>query len=341
MKIFKLKNLIPACFVFLILLINCVGAKDQQTQTSGNPVFEGWYADPEGVVFDDEFWIFPTYSDDFEKQVFFDAFSSPDLITWEKHARILDTTIISWAKQAMWAPSVVEKDGNYFFFFGANDLQRPSSPWWNEKNTKSHFGGIGIAVAGSPGGPYKDYLGKPLIDDFYNDAQPIDQFVFEDVDGTFYFFYGGWSKCNLAVLNDDFTGFLSWKDGTVFKDVTPENYVEGPVMFQRNGIYYFMWSEGGWTNGTYKVAYSMSEKPTGPFQRIGTILESDENIATGAGHNSLINVPGTDKWFIVYHRRPIPNEDRDHRVTCIDKLEFNEDGTINPVIMTFEGVSLN
>jgi beta-xylosidase len=101
-----------------------------------------------------------------------------------------------------------------------------------------------------------------------------------------------------------------------------------------------MWSEGGWTNGTYKVAYAMADKITGPFQRIGTILESDENVATGAGHNSVVNIPGTDRWLIVYHRRPIPNLDRDHRVTCIDKLEFNNNGTLKPVKMTFEGVSL-
>jgi hypothetical protein len=42
---------------------------------------------------------------------------------------------------------------------------------------------------------------------------------------------------------------------------------------------------------------------------------------------------------MVYHRRPIPNEDRDHRVACIDKMEFNEDGTIKPIKITFERVS--
>jgi hypothetical protein len=67
-------------------------------------------------------------------------------------------------------------------------------------------------------------------------------------------------------------------------------------------------------------------------------LESDSSIATGAGHNSLINIPYTDDWYIVYHRRTIPNIDRDHRVTCIDKLYFNEDGTIKNVKMTFDGV---
>jgi len=327
-------------FLIALIFIFSGCSKPQKVQKSGNPVFEGWYADPEGIVFGDEFWIYPTYSDDYEKQVFFDAFSSKDLITWEKHSKILDTTVIAWANQAMWAPSVVEKNGKYFFFFGANDLQRKGSVYFDENNQINQTGGIGIAVADSPDGPFTDYLGKPLIDDFYNDAQPIDQFVYKDSDNQYYMFYGGWGKCNLVKLNDDFTGFIPWEDGTVFRDVTPENYVEGPVLFQRNGKYYFMWSEGGWTNGTYKVAYGIADKITGPFQRIGTILESDENVATGAGHNSVINIPGTDRWLMVYHRRPIPNEDRDHRVTCIDKLEFNEDGTIKPVKMTFEGVSL-
>lgn len=333
------KPLIPLLFLIFTLL-SCNSNKPSE-KTSGNPVFEGWYADPEGVVFGDEFWIYPTTSDDYEKQIFFDAFSSKDLVTWEKHSAVLDTSAIKWAKQAMWAPSVVEKDGKYYFFFGANDLQRKGSVYFDEKNPVNQTGGIGIAVADSPAGPFSEYLGKPLIDDFYNDAQPIDQFVYKDSDGTYYMFYGGWGKCNLVKLNNDFTGFEPWDDGTFFKDVTPENYVEGPVLFHRNGKYYFMWSEGGWTNGTYKVAYGISDKISGPFNRIGTILESDKNVATGAGHNSVIQVPGTDKWFIVYHRRPIPNKDRDHRVTCIDKMEFNADGTIKPVKMTFEGVALN
>ncbi len=325
--------------LLIVILAGCTKTP-KQVQKSGNPVFEGWYADPEGIVFDDEFWIFPTYSDDYEKQVFFDAFSSKDLVNWKKHTHVLDTASVSWARQALWAPSVVEKDGKYYFFFGANDLQRKGSVYWDEKNKVNQTGGIGIAVAENPGGPYKDYLGKPLIDDFHNDAQPIDQFVYRDTDGQYYMFYGGWRKCNLVKLNNDFTGFIPWEDGTIYKDITPENYVEGPVLFQRKGKYYFMWSEGGWTNGTYKVAYAMADKITGPFQRIGTILESEENVATGAGHNSVMQIPGTDNWLIVYHRRPIPNEDRDHRVTCIDKLEFNTDRTIKPVKMTFEGVSL-
>lgn len=311
----------------------------QEEKEKNNPLFAGWYADPEGVVFDDTYWIFPTYSDDYDKQLHFDAFSSKDLVSWEKHERILDTTNIKWLRQALWAPSIIEKDKKYYLFFGANDIQRPGRNSYDPNNDINHYGGIGIAVANDPGGPYKDYLGKPLISDFYNDAQPIDQFVFKDTDGTHYFFYGGWSHCNLSRLNRDFTGFIPWEDGSNFKEITPEGYVEGPFMFLRNGIYYFMWSEGGWTNGTYKVAYAMANKATGPYKRIGTILESKEgDIATGAGHHSVIKRQDSDEYIIVYHRRPIPNEDRDHRVTCMDKMEFNEDGTIKPVVMTFKGV---
>ena len=86
--------------LLLLLLSACAQEPATKTtpvaapQTSGNPVVEGWYADPEGAVFDDTVWIFPTYSDDFDKQLHLDAFSSPDLITWTKHERILDTTIV-------------------------------------------------------------------------------------------------------------------------------------------------------------------------------------------------------------------------------------------------------
>lgn len=326
------------------LLVSCKEKKSKEpgeiakVELSGNPIFEGWYADPEGVVFDDTYWVFPTYSDAFEKQVFMDAFSSRDLVNWTKHSRIIDTTIIDWARQAMWAPSIIEKDEQYFLFFGANDIQRPGRSSYDPNNDINHYGGIGIAVADSPGGPYKDYLGEPLISDFYNDAQPIDQFVFKDDDGTHYLFYGGWSHCNLGILKPDFTGFIEREDGSIFKEITPEGYVEGPFVFKRNGSYYFMWSEGNWTDGSYKVVYAMADDVEGPYKKIGTVLESDTDVATGAGHHSVIQVPNTDEWIMVYHRRPIPNEGRDHRVTCMDYMYFNPDGTIKPIIITNTGV---
>jgi beta-xylosidase len=327
--------LIPFCS---FLLSSCSAPKEAP-KSSGNPLFEGWYADPEVAVFGDKYWIFPTYSNRFEKQVFFDAFSSEDLITWEKHERILDTARISWAEKAMWAPCVVENKGRYFLFFGANDLLTPEVPWWNpEVNSIDDVGGIGVAVSDRPQGPYQDYLSRPLIGKVFNGAQPIDQFVFKDVDGQFYIIYGGWGHCNIGKLKDDFTGLVPFDDEDMVKEITPEGYVEGPVLFIREDWYYLMWSEGNWTDGSYRVAYGRSKSVLGPYPKSGIVLQSDTTVATGAGHHSVLNLPGTDEWYVIYHRRPIPNLDRDHRVTCIDRMYFEEDGTIQPIKITHEGV---
>src|SRR5215831_20414821 len=83
---------------------------------SGNPILPGWYADPEARVFQNEYWIYPTYSAPYDQQVFMVAFSSKDLITWTKHPRVLDIANVHWARRALWAPSIVEKGGWYYLF---------------------------------------------------------------------------------------------------------------------------------------------------------------------------------------------------------------------------------
>lgn len=294
--------------------------------TSGNPLFGDWYADPEGMIFDDTYWIYPTWSYPYEEQTFFDCFSSKDLVTWTKHASILDTTEVKWAKRALWAPSVVRKDGKYYFFFAANDVH------------EGEVGGIGVAVSDRPEGPYADLLGKPLINEIINGAQPIDQFVFHDESGEYYMYYGGWGHCNMVRLRPDFKALIPFEDGEMYKEITPEGYVEGPFMFKKNGKYYFMWSEGGWGGPNYLVAYAIADSPFGPFRRIGKILQQDPEVGTGAGHHSVIHVPGSEDYYIVYHRHPLRDTDGNHRATCIDKMTFDENGYIRPVQITFEGV---
>ncbi len=313
----------------LMLGLPALGQPVAPSRTTGNPILPGWYADPEAVVFGDKYWIFATYSAPYDQQTFMDCFSSPDLATWTKHPRIIDTSIIKWAKRAMWAPSIIEKGGKYYLFFAANDIQNDQQ-----------LGGIGVAVADHPAGPYRDHLGKPLVDRFHNKAQPIDQYVFRDKDGQHYLIYGGWRHCNIAKLNDDFTGFVPFEDGKVFREITPEQYVEGPCMFLRDGKYYLMWSEGGWTGPNYAVAYAMADSPLGPFKRIGKVLVQDPEIATGAGHHSVLKVPGDDnEWYIIYHRRPKGKKGANDRVTCIDRMAFDEQGLIKPVKITVEGVA--
>jgi len=293
---------------------------------SGNPVFDGAYADPEGAVFDGQYWIYPTTSLDFKDQLYMDAFSSADLVHWTKHENVLTNKDVSWLWQALWAPSVVEKDGKYYFYFGGNDVH------------EGEVGGIGVAVSDSPAGPFKDALGKPLIGEIHNGAQPIDQFAFRDDDGKWYMYYGGWHHCNVVRLNDDMVSLGTHEDGSTYKEITPEGYVEGPYMLKKGGKYYFMWSEGSWTEDDYCVAYAIADSPLGPFKRIGKILQADPEIGTGAGHHSILKGKGEDEWYIVYHRHPLGAVDGNDRVVCIDRMFFESDGMIRPVKITTEGI---
>ena len=151
--------------LFFVAVAVMTSAAAYAQKTSGNPIFEGDYADPEGIVFGKTYWIYPTYSAAYEDQLYFDCFSSKDLVKWTKHERIIDNNEIKWLDKALWAPAAIEKDGKYYLFFGANDVH------------EGEIGGIGVAVADNPAGPFKDLLGKPLIGEIVNGAQPIDQFV--------------------------------------------------------------------------------------------------------------------------------------------------------------------
>ncbi|WP_337103699.1 glycoside hydrolase family 43 protein [Paenibacillus sp. YIM B09110] len=301
--------------------------KSHNASLSGNPVFPGWYADPEARIFEGKYWIYPTYSAPYDQQTHFDAFHSEDLVQWTKVERILELGDIPWARRAMWAPSPIERNGRYYYYFAANDIQ-----------SNDELGGIGVAVADHPAGPYRDALGKPLIDRFHHGAQPIDPHAFIDDDGIAYLYYGGWGHCNVVRLNDDMISLAAFEDGDIYKEVTPEQFVEGPCMIKRGGSYYFMWAEGGWGGPGYSVAYAISESPVGPFKRVGKILQQNPDVATGAGHHGMIQIPGEDEWYIVYHRRPLSETLAQNRVVCMDRLWFEEDGSIRPVEMTFEGV---
>lgn len=346
-----MKKLINAGFMVL-----CIGAIFQSGASfAANPIVPGWYADPEIRIFDGKFWIYPTYSagettpdlpvtltesqkqqraqpniwSPFLKQTFLDAFSSTDLVNWTRHERVLDINDVAWAAYAVWAPSAIFANGKYYLFFSANNILKDDQP-----------GGIGVAISDKPEGPFRDALGKPLINKIHKGAQPIDQMVFRDDDGQFYIYYGGWKHCNVAKLNKDLLNLEPFEDGEFFREITPsKEYVEGSFMVKRNGIYYLMWSEGEWTASDYSVAYAMAKSPLGPFKRIGKILQQDLTIAKGAGHNSVVNILGTDDWYIVYHRRPLTSNDGNHRKLAIEHLYFNADGTIKPVVMTNEGIT--
>jgi beta-xylosidase len=291
------------------------------TRMSGNPLFAGWYADPEIHCFNGRYYIYPTGSASFEKQHVFECWSSDDLTNWKHEGVILDLDDVLWSTQyAAWAPSCAQSplDGKFYLYFSAGD-----------------GAGIGVAVSDSPAGPFRDAIGMPLVREYYFGAQPIDAHCFVDDDGQSYLLWGGHGKCVIVPLTPTMRAFHRAP-----REITPsKDYVEGPFMIRRNGLYYLMWSEGSWTDHSYLAAYGVAKHPLGPFQFAGKILENHPEIANGAGHHSVMLLPGTqDDWVICYHRRPLDACEDHHRVVCLDRLTFRSDGSIAPVTLTNEGV---
>ncbi|MDH6625365.1 beta-xylosidase [Streptomyces sp. LBL] len=289
-----------------------------------SPVLPGLNADPDVHYLNGEYWIYPT-TDGFQgwSGTRFKAYSSKDLVHWKDHGVILDLgPDVAWADKNAWAPAIAERDGTYYFYFCAEQQ-------------------IGVAVADSPAGPFKDALGKPLVaKGGALSGQMIDPAVFTDDDGTSYLYWGN-GHGYAVPLNDDMVSF----DATKVKDITPDDFREGSFVIKRKGTYYFMWSEDDTRSENYHVAYASGPSPLGPWTKRGTILSKrpDHGIL-GTGHHSVVNVPGTDDWYVVYHRFALngpgrPGGDGMHRETTIDRMEFAADGTIKPVLPTLESVS--
>lgn len=291
-----------------------------------NPISEGWYADPEARFYDGKYVIYATKSLPFDEQKNQVCFTSENLSDWEMQDDIIEMSGFPWATRAIWAPTTIEKNGKYYYVFASGDI-----------HSTDEKGGLEIAVSDSPTGPFKAYLDRPLVNEFYNGAQPIDAHLFKDDDGTVYLFWGGWRHCNLAIMNEDMTGLVPFEDGSLCREITPEDYVEGPCMFKKDGKYYFMWSSGNWETGTYRVNATFADSPFGPFENHTRVLDSgDGTLANGPGHNGYFYLPEEDLYLCVYHRHKPDNHDGNARFLCIDVMKFDEKGNILPVKMTHE-----
>ncbi|MFE0454610.1 family 43 glycosylhydrolase [Streptomyces sp. NPDC058914] len=282
-----------------------------------SPVLPGLTADPNIARFGDTFYLYPT-TDGFEgwSGTRFKAYSSTDLVHWKDHGVILDLgPDVSWADSRAWAPTIAEKDGKYYFYFSAD-------------------ANIGVAVSDSPTGPFEDALGRPLLKAGQLTGQMIDPAVFTDDDGQSYLYFGN-GRGYVVPLNADMTSF----DPAKIKDITPGGYNEGSFVIKREGTYYFMWSENDTRDENYRVAYATGPSPTGPWTKRGVILEKDLSLGIkGTGHHSVVRVPGSDDWYIAYHRFAIPGGDGTHRESTVDKLEFGGDGLIEKVVPTLTSV---
>jgi Glycosyl hydrolases family 43 len=275
-----------------------------------NPILPGFNADPQIAMFNGKFYIYPT-TDGIANGASssFSVFSSSDLATWHSDGVILNlVTDVTWAKIEAWSPGIAHVGGTYYFYFTAN---------WQ----------IGVAMATSPDGPFHDALGHPLVTTGQYGTHAIDPNAFVDDDGRAYLYFGN-GGARVVQLNSDMVSFKGAP-----KDITTPGFREASVGFKRNGIYYFMWSEGNTATANYLVSYAMGTSAMGPFTRAANnpVLQRDNAPGIlGPGSNSVLQLPNGD-WYIVYHRLAIPNGDGEHRQVCIDRLLFNPDGTIIPV----------
>lgn len=306
-----------------------------------NPVLPGFHADPE-IVYSNltgKYYIYST-TDGHPGWGgwYYTAYSSNNLKDWTYEGIVLDlkSDQVSWADGNAWAPAIEEKktkDGyRYYLYFSGN----PKNGGGKQ---------IGVATADSPTGPFTD-LGYPMITESpVGRGQQIDVDVFTDpVSGKSYLYWGNGYMAG-AELNKDMVSIkkktltVLTPEGGTLQDYT---YREAPYVFYRNGLYYFMWSVDDTGSPNYHVAYGTSTSPLGPI-KVATdpivTIQNPEKEIYGPAHNSVICKPGTDEWYIVYHRINKHYLDKSlspgtHREVCIDRLEFNADGTIKRVELT-------
>ncbi len=311
---------------------------------SGNPILPGFHADPE-VLHSEKTGLYYIYSTTDGHAGwggwYFTCYSSKDLTNWKDEGTILNVCRdTKWAFGNAWAPCIIEKkiDGKYKYFF-----------YYSADNGKEKA--IGVAVSDNPTGPFVDF-GKPIVDKRpagQKHGQQIDVDVFHDPDtGDDYLYWGNGYMAG-AKLNKDMTSIdestvtLMTPRGGSLKDYA---FREAPYVFKRNGLYYFLWSVDDTGSPNYHVAYGTSKSPLGPIEvakdPVILIQEPGEKIY-GPAHNSVLQIPGKDEWYFVYHRINkdyLPREKGPgfHREVCIDKMEFEADGRIKRTIPTQKGV---
>ena len=311
----------------------------------GNPILPGFHADPE-VLYSNKTGKYYIYSTTDGKPGWggykYYVYSSADLKEWKNEGVALDAKSdqIAWANGNLWAPAAIEvkqKNGSYkyYLYFSA----RP-----NDNGRKQ----MGVAVADSPTGPFVD-LGHPLLAKNHPgcNGQLIDVDVFIDPVSKKPYLYWGNSfmagaelEPSMTQVKDETVTVMTPKGGSL-KDYA---YREAPYVFYRNGLYYFMWSVDDTGAANYHVAYGTSKSPLGPIEVAKdpiVLIQDPQHEIYGTAHNSVIQKPGTDEWYIVYHRINkdyIHFQPGVHREVCIDKLEFNADGTIKRVVPTHGGI---
>lgn len=314
-------------------LATVTGANTKRSLHKRSTLIPGLYADPTNIAsFNGKFYIYAT-TDGFAgwggNQFF--VWSSDNLVDWvrsEEPFLTLNGTDgnVPWAVGNAWAPTIAKKDGKYYFYFSGQN------PLYDAKT-------IGVAVADSPEGPFTAQETAMITNqEAITTGQAIDPDAFLDPKSGKYYFYWGNGNPLVAELGDD---MVSIQADTTVAISGLEDFREGLFMVYREPYYHLTYSIDDTGSENYRVGYATADSPTGPFTYRGVILQKDvDQGILATGHNSVLNVPGTDDWYIAYHRFNIPDGDGTHRETTIDKLFFDEEtGLIQNVVPTVTGIS--
>lgn len=326
--------------------------KDRLLKAYGNhtnPILPQFHADPE-VLYSNKTGKYYIYSTTDGYPGWggwqFSVFSSDDLIHWTDEGVMLDVKSdqVGWATGNAWAPAIEEvkqKDGSYKYYF-----------YFSAHNPKSNRKEIGVAVSDSPTGPFVASA-SPIVTDADRPAsggQAIDVDVFTDPKTGKHYLYWGNGFMAVAELNADMQSIK----GETTVNLTPSGgtlktwaYREAPYVFYRKGTYYFLWSVDDTGSANYHVCYGVSKSPLGPIEQVDgeyptILIQQPSEQIYGTAHNSILQLPKQDKWYIVYHRINKNYIDRFespgiHREVCIDELTFDKKGRIIQVVPSLDG----
>jgi arabinoxylan arabinofuranohydrolase len=295
---------------------------------AANPIFADVFtADPAAMVYDGKVYLYAGHDVAKDNTKFFEmhdwlVYSSDDMVNWEAHGARLQVKDFKWATGDAWASQIIEKNGKFYWYITAR-----------HNDTKPGFA-IGVAVADSPLGPFKDALGKALITndmttDTPNDWDDIDPSVIIDDDGQAYLFWGN-SKPRYAKLKPNMIEL----DGPINAIQRLPEFTEAIWVHKYKDNYYLSYAMGF----PEKIGYAMSKSIKGPWEYKGILNEVAGNSPTN--HQAIIDF--NDKHYFIYHTgagRPDGGQFR--RSVSIDELFYNADGTIKRIIMSSEGVAPN
>ncbi|MFA5554871.1 MAG: glycoside hydrolase family 43 protein [Phycisphaerae bacterium] len=291
-------------------------------------------ADPAPMVYNDTLFLYTTHDEHTTENFFtmydWQLFSTKDMVNWTAHARAASLEDFKWSERdnGAWAPQCIERNGKFYLY------------------CPIHGDGIGVLVADSPYGPFKDPLGRRLVQSnrIWDDIDPT---VFIDDDGQAYLYWGN-PSLYYVKLNEDMISFdrSVGNNGVVSVEMTPEafghrekadekyktNYEEGPWLYKRGDIYYMIYAAGGIPE---YIAYSTAPSATGPWTYRGIIMGRHPELAF-TNHPAIIDFKGNSYFF--YHNEALPGGGGFNRSVCVEQFEYNPDGTIPRIIPTKEGI---